>query len=262
VSRSSSDVGLIQGLLGFLPVALGNLVQLVVSFAWMIYFSWQLTLVSLVAVPILFVIALRMRGRIFPATWHNQQLAGEVAGVVDENVTGVRVVKAFGQEEREVARLTETARRLFASRFRTVRLQARYTPSLAAVPTLVQVAILALGGWMALHHHLSLGTFLAFSTYALQLVAPVRMFANVLAVGQQARAGGERILDILDSNPLVTESPTAIALPPVEGLVEFDAVRFGYRKDTPVLDGFTLRVAPGEKVALVGASGSGKSTVA
>ena len=261
VSRSSSDVGLIQGLLGFLPVALGNVVQLVVSFAWMIYFSPLLTLVSLVAVPILFVIALRMRARIFPATWHNQQLAGEVAGVVDENVSGVRVVKAFGQEEREVGRLTETARRLFASRFRTVRLQARYTPSLAAIPTLVQVSILALGGWMALHHRLSLGTFLAFSTYALQLVAPVRMFANVLAVGQQARAGGERILDILDSNPLVTESPTATTLPPIEGLLEFDAVRFGYRKGTPVLDGFTLRVAPGEKVALVGASGSGKSTV-
>ncbi len=84
---------------------------------------------------------------------------------------------------------------------------------------------------MALHHQLSLGTFLAFSTYALQLVSPVRMFANVLAVSQQARAGAERILDILDSNPLVVESPDATTLQPVRGLVEFDDVRFGYRKD-------------------------------
>ncbi len=261
VSRSSSDVGLIQGMLAFLPVMSGNLVQLVVAFAFMLWFSPELTLVTLVAVPLLFIVALRMRTSIFPATWHNQQLAAEVAGVVDENVTGVRVVKAFGQEDREVRRLTESARRLFASRFRTVRLQARYTPTMSAIPTLVQVAILALGGWMALHHRLSLGTFLAFSTYAIQLVAPVRMFASVLAVGQQARAGAERILDILDSNPLVTEAPDARPLGPVAGAIEFDDVRFGYRRDEPVLNGFSLEVAPGEKMALVGASGSGKSTV-
>src|SRR5579864_453102 len=238
VSRSSSDVGLIQGMLAFLPVMSGNLVQLVVAFGFMLWYSPLLTLVSLGAVPLLFVVALRMRTSIFPATWHNQQLAAEVAGVVDENVTGVRVVKAFGQEDREVGRLTGSARRLFASRFRTVRLQARYTPTLAAIPTLVQVAILALGGWMALHHRLSLGTFLLFSTYAIQLVAPVRMFASVLAVGQQARAGAERILDILDSNPLVTEAPDARPLGPVAGAIEFDDVRFGYRRDEPVLNGF------------------------
>ncbi|MFI5040934.1 MAG: ABC transporter ATP-binding protein, partial [Acidimicrobiales bacterium] len=261
VSRASSDVGLLQGLLSFMPVMAGNLVQLVVSFAFMLWFSPALTLVALVAVPLLFLVAMGMRRTIFPATWDNQQHAGEVAGVVDEAVTGVRVVKAFGQEDREVRRLTGAARALFRSRMRTVKLQARYTPALGAIPSLVQVAVLALGGWLAIHGRISLGTFLAFSTYALQLVAPVRMFATMLAVGQQARAGAERILDILDSNPLVEEAPDAIVLPPVTGAIEFADVHFGYLRDEPVLDGFSLDVRPGEKIALVGSSGSGKSTM-
>ena len=261
VSRASSDVGLIQGMLGFLPYLSASLIQLVVSFCFMLWFSPLLTLVTLPAVPLLLWVSIRMRRSIFPATWDNQQHAGEVAGVVDEAVTGARVVKAFGQEEREVGRLAGVARRLFASRVRTVRIQARFTPALSAIPALVQVAVLALGGWMALHHKISLGTFLAFSAYAIQLVAPVRMFAAMLAVGQQARAGAERILDILDSNPLVVEAADASELPPVEGEVVFDDVRFGYLRDEPVLDGFSLRIGAGERVALVGASGSGKSTV-
>ncbi|MDQ1396949.1 MAG: ATP-binding cassette, subfamily bacterial, partial [Acidimicrobiaceae bacterium] len=114
----------------------------------------------------------------------------------------------------------------------------------------------------AIHHEISLGTFLAFSSYMVQLVAPVRRFAVLLAVGQQARAGAERIFDLLDANPLVTEKPGAIDLPRVQGEVVLDGVVFGYTRSEPVLDRFSLRVAPGETVALVGASGSGKSTVA
>ena len=176
VSRASSDVGLLQGMLGFLPVVVGNLVQLVVSFAFMVWFSPLLTLVALAAVPALAVVALRLRTTIFPSSWDNQQWTAEVAGVVDEAVTGVRVVKAFAQEERELDRLTTTAQGLFASRMRTVRLQSRFTPALQAVPALAQVGVLALGGWLAIHHRISLGTFLAFSSYMVQLVAPVRMF--------------------------------------------------------------------------------------
>ena len=261
VSRASSDVGLIQGLLSFMPVMVGNLVQLIVSFGFMLWFSPPLTLVALAAVPALLVVALRLRSTIFPSSWDNQQWIGEVAGVVDEAVSGVRVVKAFGQEQRELERLTAVSRSLFSSRMRTVRLQARFTPALAAIPALAQVAVLGFGGWLAIHHRITLGTFLAFSSYMVQLVAPVRMFAALLAVGQQARAGAQRILDLLDANPLVTESPTATELPPVIGEVTFDNVRFGYQRGAPVLNGFTLRVAAGETVALVGASGSGKSTV-
>ena len=261
VSRANSDIGLLQGLLMFLPIMLGNLVFLVMALAVMLYLSPPLTLVALLAVPVLLVVTLRLRTTIFPASWDAQQRAGEVAGVVDEAVTGVRVVKGFGQEDRELAHLADAGRDLFRARSRLIKLQARYTPMLQSVPVLAQVAVLAFGGWMALNGHLTLGTFLAFSSYMVQLVAPVRMFATLIAVGQQARAGAERILDLLDANSRIVERPDAVELPPVAGNVRFDDVRFGYTKSEPVLDGFTLSVDAGETVALVGASGSGKSTV-
>ena len=261
VSRASSDLALIQGLLSFLPIMLGNVVMLVLSLIVMLVLSPALTAVMAITLPLLLVLSFKLRRTIFPATWDAQQRAGEVAGVVDEAVTGVRVVKGFGQEDREVARLGSTARQLYGSRLRLIRLQARYTPMLATVPALAQVAVLALGGWLAIEGRLTLGTFLAFSSYLVQLVAPVRMLASLMAIGQQARAGAERVLDILETNSAVQDRPDAEELPVLHGEVEFEDVRFGYTSDHPVLDGFDLCVRPGEVVALVSASGSGKSTV-
>ncbi|HKY16158.1 MAG TPA: ABC transporter transmembrane domain-containing protein, partial [Microthrixaceae bacterium] len=262
VSRASSDVGLIQTLLSLLPIVLGNIVLLAVSLAVMLWLSPPLTLVALVAVPCLATVALRLRRSVFPASWDAQQRAAEVAGVVDEAVSGVRVVKGFGQEDNERARLAATGADLYRSRVRLIGLQARYTPALAVIPVLAQVAVLALGGWLAIEGRISLGTLLAFSAYLVQLVAPVRMLATVVAFSQQARAGAERLLDVLDSNPLVAESPSATSLPPIAGELDFADVAFSYTRSDPILDGFTLHVAAGETVALVGSSGSGKSTLA
>jgi len=262
VSRANSDVGLIQGLLAFLPLMSGNILLLAASLIIMTIYSPLLTAVTLVVVPLVGLVALRMRDQVFPATWDAQQQAGEVAGVVDEGVSGARVVKGFGQEEREIARLAASAERLYRSKMRAVRLQARYQPLLQALPTFGQVAIVALGGWLALHHRISVGTFLAFSTYLLGMVAPARMLSGLLTVGQQARAGAVRILDLLDSVPIVGEKPDAVVLPPIGGEVSFERVTFGYLRSEPVLDNFDLRLAAGETVAVVGASGSGKSTIA
>src|SRR5258707_4717420 len=119
----------------------------------MFVLSPALTLVALVAIPLLLVVALRLRTTIFPASWDAQQRAGEVAGVVDEAVTGVRVVKGFGQEDRELSHLADTGKDLFRARVRLIKLQARYTPMLQAVPVLAQVSVLAFGGWLALNGH-------------------------------------------------------------------------------------------------------------
>ncbi len=261
VSRSSSDVGLIQGLLQFMPIMVGNVVMVALSLIIMIFLSPPLALVMFISLPVLLAVAMRLRTTVFPATWDAQQHAGVVAGVVDESVTGVRVVKGFGQEDRELAHLADASRELYSSRARLVRVQARYTPLLAAIPTMTQVAMLGLGGWLVIQGDITYGTFFAFMTYVALMVPPVRMLAGLFAIGQQARAGAARVLDILDTNPLITEKPDAVELPDVRGEVHFDDVRFGYTADQPVLDDFDLHVAPGEVVALVGSSGSGKSTV-
>jgi ATP-binding cassette subfamily B protein len=261
VSRANSDVALLQGLLAFLPLMAGNVLLLIGSLAIMFVYSPLLAVVSLLVVPGLFFTALRMRERTFPANWDSQQREGEVAVVVEEAVSGVRVVKGFGQEERELWHLVDRARTLYGSRVRAVRYQARYQPVLASLPVAGQVGVLALGGYLAIHHKISVGTFLAFATYLVQLAAPARMLAALLLVAQQARAGAERVLDLLDTNPVVTERSDAERLPPARGDILFDHVCFGYAPDRPVLDGFTLHVTPGETVALVGTSGSGKSTI-
>ncbi|MCX4634512.1 ABC transporter ATP-binding protein/permease [Streptomyces platensis] len=292
VGRATSDLQLIQSLLFMLPMMIGNVLLFAVSLAVMAVLSPLLTVVALAVAPALWFIAKRSRARLFPATWYAQGQAAAVAGVVDGAVAGVRVVKGFGQEEQETGKLREVSRRLFAGRLRTVRLNARYTPALQAVPALGQVAMLALGGWMATRGQITLGTFVAFSTYLAQLVGPVRMLAMMLTVGQQARAGVERVYELIDTEPTLAERPDAHELPAdAPATVVFDRVTFGYaplhggadgdanrgegtgpapdapdapaaaRPVRPVLDDFSLRIEAGETVAVVGTSGSGKSTV-
>jgi ATP-binding cassette, subfamily B, bacterial len=261
VSRANSDVRVVQMLLGFLPFMSGNVVLFFLSLVFMIKLSPPLTAVALITVPTLLVMALRLRRVVYPSSWDAQQRAAELATVVEEATSGVRVVKGFGQERRELDKLSSSAERLFGARMRNARISAKRQAVMQAVPSLAQVAILALGGWLAMEGDITLGTLLAFQTYLLQLVAPVRQVAGMMVMASTARAAAERIFELLDSTPDVVEKAGARAVEDVRGEVVFDDVSFGYLRSEPVLNGFSLRVAPGEVVALVGASGSGKSTV-
>ena len=261
VGRCTSDLTLIQALLQMLPNLVGNLVMFTASIVVMFRLSPMLALVALATIPALGILGMRSRSKLFPSSWFAQQTDAELAGAVEAATTGVRVVKGFGQEQQELDRVDGISQRLFGARLRTIKLNSLYNPAMQAIPQLGTVGVLALGGYLAIHGGLTLGTFLAFSTYVTQMANPVRLVSLLLTTGQQAKASVIRVFEIIDTRPNVTESPDARPLQPGPGRISYSDVRFGYEQERPVLDGFSLTIEPGETLAIVGGSGSGKSTV-
>ncbi|MFN2534156.1 MAG: ABC transporter ATP-binding protein, partial [Pseudonocardiaceae bacterium] len=188
VSRAISDLALVQGLLSLVPLTAGVLVLFTVAFVAMLWLSPVLTLIALVVVPATGLVTTRTRRTLFPATWSAQQRAADLAEHVEETVTGVRVVKGFGQESRAVSRLEALARQLYSERIRAARLNATFAPTLTAFPPLGQVAVFALGGMLTLSGRISLGTFVAFAAYMAMLVGPARLIASLVVLAQLARA--------------------------------------------------------------------------
>lgn len=264
ISRANSDIRSIQILFSFGPLIAMQLVLLVIAVIVMVAIDLGLTAVALAPLPFVFLIGVRLRNRIFPLSWVVQARQADVATIVDENIQGTRVVKAFAQEPRQVQLLAEAARRLRWAGTEVADTRASHAPAMEAFPRLGLALVLLYGGLQAIDGDLRIGSLVAFSAYVVLLATPFRMVGFMLLQWQRASAASVRVFEILDEPPAITDPPDPVRLPDPEGRIEFDHVRFAYpvSDGTEVLTDLSFTVDPGETVAIVGATGSGKSTIA
>ncbi|HVG89511.1 MAG TPA: ABC transporter ATP-binding protein, partial [Gaiellales bacterium] len=223
--------------------------------------SWQLTLIALAITPLMVYLAYRYSQVSHPVLKEVQQRVADVTAQAEENVVGVRVVKAFAQEGRETARFRRGSERIFDMAIVAARQQATYVPLLSALPGAAIAGVLLVGGFQVVNGSLSLGDFFAINAYLLLLVMPLRMIGMWVGQYQRAMASGERVLEVLDEQRDVVEAADARPLPDGPGAVRFEGVGFGYDAERPVLDGIDLDIPPGSTVALIGPTGCGKTTL-
>jgi ATP-binding cassette subfamily B protein len=214
--------------------------------------------------PFVYLAGVKMRKSMFPVSWLIQSRLADVATIVDENVNGVRVVKSFAAEQQQLRSLSGAADRLRWSYIKDADLRARFSPLVQNLPQVGLALVLLFGGYMVIHGGLSVGDIFAFNAYLLMLQAPFMMLGMLIMMGQRAAASADRIYEIIDEQPTVTDAPDAIDLVEVKGDVQFKHVDFAYAADAEqlVLADFDLHISPGQTVALVGRTGAGKSTVA
>ncbi len=263
ISRANSDIRSVQMYLTFGPNILVQCSIAVVAFIYMLTIDVPLAFVAMITLPLVFVMGVRMRRSMFPVSWLIQARLAEIATIVDENINGVRVVKSFVAEQRELDTLEAAADRLQWSYIRDADLRAKFTPVVQNLPQVGLALILLVGGYLVIHGHLGVGAILAFSAYIVMLQAPFQMLGMLVMLSQRAAASAGRIYEVLDEHPSVVDGPLAVDLETSEGDVRFDAVDFAYGPDLPlVLDKLDLHLSPGETVAMVGRTASGKTTVA
>ncbi len=262
ISRANSDIRSVQMYSIFAPLIIVQCFIGVVAFGFMLSINWALALISMVVMPILYVVGIKMRRVMFPISWITQSRLAQVATIVDENVNGVRVVKSFAQEEAEVNRLADAAEGVAWAYIKDANIRAIWSPWVQNLPQLGLALMLLCGGWMVLHGDLAYPQILAFSLYLLMLQAPFMMLGQLVMMGQRAKASAGRIFEILDENPEIVERPGAYDLLDVRGSIDFNHVTFTYDNGAEILRDFDAHIAPGETVAIVGRTGSGKSTVA
>ena len=262
ISRANSDIRSVQMYSIFAPLIIVQCFIGVVAFGFMLSINWVLALISMVVMPILYVVGIKMRRVMFPISWITQSRLAEVATVVDENVNGVRVVKSFAQEEAEINRLADAAEGVAWAYIKDANIRAIWSPWVQNLPQLGLALVLLCGGWMVLHGDLQYPQILAFSLYLLMLQAPFMMLGQLVMMGQRAKASAGRIFEILDESPEIVERPGAYDLVDVQGTIDFHHVTFTYDNGAEILKDFDAHIAPGETVAIVGRTGSGKSTIA
>ena len=263
MSRATVDLQAVRFFLGYGLIFFFQHVLTVVGVTVLMFVTdWRLALVALAITPVVVWLAYRYSRVSHPVLREVQQKMADVATAAEESIVGVHVVKAFARERDEAEKFARRSDAVFAESVRANRQRALYVPLLSFVPLLAQAAVLLVGGWMVSRGRLTVGEFFAFNLYVTMLVLPLRMLGMWIGQAQRATASGERIFEVLDEDEDVADAPDAIELPPGPGRVRFERATFAYGDGRPVLEDVHLELEPGRTVALIGHTGSGKTTLA
>ncbi|MGD9694890.1 MAG: ABC transporter ATP-binding protein [Thermoleophilia bacterium] len=263
MSRATSDLQVVRFFLGYgLIFVFMQAFTLVAITVVLLVMNWSLALLALAMGPALLAVAWRYGSRTKPVLVDVQQRVGEVTAMAEESAVGIRVIKAYGREHERVERFGATARRAFDRSMDEARLRSFYEPLIAFLPVLGLGVVLLYGGHLAIDGRMSLGSFVSFYLYLTMLMAPFATLGMLLGQAQRAVAGGTRIFEILDRLPEIAEPEHPRDLPAGGGAIRLEGVSFAYSPDgPPVLDGVDLDVPAGRSVAIIGATGSGKTTL-
>jgi ATP-binding cassette subfamily B protein len=263
MSRATVDLQSVRFFLGYGLIFIAQSL-LTIGLAAVAMFSLQPALAALSLAPVPFVVLIAHRYGIHsrPALQEAQQRIAELTAESEENVSGVRVVKAFAQEQRQRTRFRHSVQRVFDQQLYATRIQARYTPLISFLPNLGLALILLMGGREVIHGSLTIGQFTAFYAYLLMLISPMRTLGYMLSAAQRATASGARIFQVLDRAPRIEAPENAPALPDGAGSISLRDVGLTFEgSPRPALSGIDLDIAAGRTVALVGAMGSGKTAL-
>ena len=263
MSRATVDLQSVRFFLGYGLIFFFQHVLTIVGVTVVLFIlDWRLALAATAFTPILVVLAYRYSHVSHPVLRDVQQKMADVATVAEENIVGVHVVKSFAQEDGEAAKFGEKTENVFRRSIDANRQRALYVPLLSFLPLVAQATVLLYGGRMVANGQLPLDAFFAFNVLVLMLVMPLRMLGMWIGQAQRATASGERIFEVMDETEDVTDAPGASDLPPGEGRVSFAGAAFEYMPGRPVLDEVDLEIEPGRTIALIGHTGSGKTTLA
>ena len=261
ISRANADIRAVQMFLMFGPMMSITVVSFIAALGIMISINPLLTLVALIPIPGVYWVGLEMRSKLFPMSWVIQARQAEVATIVEENVTGVRIVKSFAAEKQQLGLLGHASERLRWITLKQVRIRAFFAPVMENLPRIGRALVLLYGGWLAINGQLTIGALVAINMYMIGLQAPFRMIGFLMLMSQRAAASAQRIYAIFDERSDVQEREGPVDLPIDRGRVVFDDVTFGYADGPNVIEDLSLTIEPGETVAVVGRTGSGKSTL-